>query len=170
MIENVSSFPDTEVWPLLRFASSGFNPNDVYFKVADYTAGPYMGVAYDRIPQREDDWQKYFGYKYFVYLGINPNAEYPVSNLWRIATPGEDLSDQVIRVVNRQLFVRENQEPDYPEITCSDWKEMLVKLTAHELAHIADYRADRATSEVGCETYAASVLSNFRNRNHLVAV
>jgi hypothetical protein len=172
MIENSSSFPDSEVWKLVTFSLSASGVNDAYVRVADYYGGSYLGVAYDRIPDREKEWQKYFGFHYYIYVGINQEIRYPISNVtirgqWRDAVRGEDLSGRMIRTNNRKLEVKEEYEVIYggegsPRIVCHDWKEVLVSVTAHEARHVVDYREGTATNEASSERHALTLLEAYR--------
>jgi hypothetical protein len=52
----------------------------------------------------------------------------------------------------------------FPFFTYRDWREWLVKLTAHEAKHIEQFRAAAICSELRCEEFAADRLEEWRAR------
>jgi hypothetical protein len=51
----------------------------------------------------------------------------------------------------------------WPEVTLNDWREAIVFVTAHEAAHIEQYREGLPISEVRAEWFGAKVLGRWRN-------
>ncbi len=50
----------------------------------------------------------------------------------------------------------------FPFFVCSDWREWLVKLAAHEAHHIEQFRARAICSELACERVAIDRLDRWR--------
>lgn len=140
-IRNTSRYPDSEVESLARLASRTIDMRNVCINVRN---GALAGGAYNGVPDISN---------------APPAAQYLIT--LRLGTGSEQWP---LGPVNYHFKAPAEVGPRnrFPFFVCRDWRDWLVKLTAHEARHIQQFRERAMCSEVECERFAVMVLGEFQ--------
>lgn len=160
-ISNQSSYPDAEVFRLVRYAFRGIRTTELGIQVKAARRGSSVhGYTHPRVPRTAPmAWHK--SVTRFVMLAIGPPSAFPADNLiltntkkrtvplakdresWDalIASLGEDervwrvdYARQKVTIVTQKMIPYGGQKS--PLIEQRDWQEGLIALAAHEARHV----------------------------------
>jgi hypothetical protein len=148
-IRNTSRHSEAEVDRLVGFASQEIDMTNVCINVRN---GALAGGAYNGVPEISNAPAEA---EYLITLRIGTGREqWPLGPVnYHFKSPDE--------VGPRNRF---------PFYVCSDWREWLVKLAAHESHHIEQFREKAICSEIECEKFSIRMLERFRDgREPIVA-
>jgi hypothetical protein len=140
-IRNTSRHPDAEVTECVEFAVRGIDMRRVCVNVKN---GGLGGAAYNGVPAISNAPR---AARYLVTLRLGRGDE-----RWPLGP------------VNYHFRAPHETGPRnrFPFFVCSDWREWLVKLAAHESKHIEQFRRRATCSELRCEEFALARLEEFR--------
>jgi hypothetical protein len=142
-IRNTSRYPDDQVDELVRFATRDIDMRSVCVNVKN---GELAGGAYNGVPAISNAPR---AARYLITLRVGKaNERWPLGPINYHFKPPE----------------RTGPRNRFPFFVCSDWREWLVKLAAHEAKHIEQFRNGGRCSEISCEQFAIGVLKEFRSR------
>ncbi len=141
-IQNFSRYDDDEVVDLIQLATEEVDLKDTCINVKNGRLG---GSAYEGVPKISNAPPSA---KYLITLRLGTrSAEWPVGPVnYHFKSPEE--------VGPRNRF---------PFFKCTDWREWLVKVAAHEAKHIEQYRKGSVRSEICCENFRVAVLDRYRS-------
>lgn len=140
-VRNFSRFEDAEVRELVELTTSEIDLELVCINVKNGRLG---GAAYRGVPEISNA-PKEAEYLITIRLG-NGSEQWPLGPVnYHFKSPDE--------VGPRNRF---------PFFTCQDWREWLVKVSAHEAMHIDQFRAGRTCSEIECENFSVRALERYR--------
>lgn len=160
---------------LVKFAASFYDTevrNGLVVNVKN-SRFSYRGRAYDGIPTISPFYGKA---KRLVVLAVGDNSKFPQTNeveriSWVKVKSGETYESSQVRSVGRGnenwLEKRIVTKQSYggknaPVYTMNNWKEALVAIAGHELAHIYQYVNNLGTGEHFTETKANEILNAYR--------
>jgi hypothetical protein len=140
-IRNTSRYPDGRVRPLVEFAAEGIDLDRVCVNVKNGALG---GGAYNGVPEISNA-PRAADYLVTLRLG-NGRERWPLGPVnYHFKRPDET-----------------GPRNRFPFFVCHDWEEWLVKLAAHEVMHIEQFKNDLTCSEISCERFAVAKLEEFR--------
>jgi len=141
-IRNTSRYPDTRVRRLVHFAADGVDMDRVCVNVKNGALG---GGAYNGVPEISNA-PRAADYLVTLRLG-NGRERWPLGPVnYHFKRPDET-----------------GPRNRFPFFVCHDWEEWLVKLAAHEVMHIEQFKNGLTCSEISCERFAVAKLDEFRS-------
>jgi hypothetical protein len=141
-IRNTSRYPDARVRRLVRFAAAEVDMDGVCVNVKNGALG---GGAYNGIPEISNA-PRAADYLVTLRLG-NGRERWPLGPVnYHFKRPDET-----------------GPRNRFPFFVCHDWEEWLVKLAAHEVKHIEQFKQGLTCSEISCERFAVAKLAELRS-------
>ena len=134
-IRNTSRYPTDEVREIVKWACAPIDMHHVCVNVKG-SSRSFRGMAYQGVPTVSNAPATS---EYLVTVGIGAESSFPILGH---RYPGK--SDR------------------FPSYDLHDWREALVLVTAHEAAHIEQFREDVSHSELRAETFAVRRLNEWR--------
>jgi len=143
-VENLSRYPDSEVFPLVEFATEGVDMRGVHVRVKNSTRR-VSGRAYPDVSH--EIFSVPAGTLYLITVKIGPPKKFPT-------------------VEHRYGWKQPGPRNQFPMISYADWREALVAVAAHEAMHIEQFKQGRPRSELETSRFEADALERYRSRGN----
>jgi len=143
-VENLSRYPDSEVFPLVEFATEGIDMRGVHARVKNSTRS-VSGRTYPDVSH--EIFSVPAGTLYLITVKIGPPKKFPT-------------------VEHRYGWKQPGPRNQFPMISYADWREALVAVAAHEAMHIEQFKQGRPRSELETSRFEADALERYRSRGN----